>query len=151
MNHEVSGLLGRVIDMEFILVRMGVDMLANSSGGPSMALSITISEMGTHMLENILRTRYMDLVSIVLPMGINMEEPGIREAQQAAEKACDVAKVDEKVNRAAAAAGRAVNAAKVAAFKAVQKQTHHNNSKDNIFFLLYDIYLCASHIVVQLS
>ena len=30
------------------------------------------------MLENILRTRYMDLVSIVLPMGINMKEPGIR-------------------------------------------------------------------------
>ncbi|KAK9232671.1 hypothetical protein WN943_022919 [Citrus x changshan-huyou] len=125
--------------------------------------------MGTHMLENILRTRYMDLVSIVLPMGINMEEPGIRvedkgleykhsemgkpnlEAQRAAEKAYDVAKVDEKVNRVVAAANRVVNATRVAAFKTVQKQTHHNNSKDNIPFLLYDIYLCASHIVVQLS
>ncbi|KAL9459884.1 hypothetical protein AB3S75_003149 [Citrus x aurantiifolia] len=107
--------------------------------------------MGTHMLENILRTRYMDLVSIVLPMGINMEEPGIREAQRAAAKAYDVAKVDEKVNRVVAAANRVVNATRVAAFKAVQKQTHHNNSKDNIPFLLYDIYLCASHILVQLS
>ncbi|ESR41031.1 hypothetical protein CICLE_v10026235mg [Citrus x clementina] len=74
-----------------------------------------------------------------------------KEAQRAAEKAYDVAKVDEKVNRVVAAANRVVNATRVAAFKTVQKQTHHNNSKDNIPFLLYDIYLCASHIVVQLS
>lgn len=74
-----------------------------------------------------------------------------QEAQRAADKAYDVAQVDEKVNRVVAAANRAVNAARVAAFKAVQKQTHHNNSKDNIPFLLYDIYLCASLIVAQLS
>ena len=35
-------------------------------------------EMGTHILENILRTRCMDLVSILLQMGIGMREPGMR-------------------------------------------------------------------------
>ncbi|KAK9184343.1 hypothetical protein WN943_024691 [Citrus x changshan-huyou] len=79
--------------------------------------------MGTHMLENILRTRCMDSASIILPMGI---------ARQAAEKAYDVARIDEKVNRAVAAANNAVNAARVAVFKAVQKQMHLSNSKDSI-------------------
>ena len=36
------------------------------------------SEMGIHMLENILPTRCMALVSIVLQMGIGMREPGMR-------------------------------------------------------------------------
>ncbi|KAK9177033.1 hypothetical protein WN944_029052 [Citrus x changshan-huyou] len=150
MFMQVSGLMGKVMDVEFILVRMGVDMLANLSGGSSTALAIAISgnayesfsshidiqvsylEMGTHMLENILRTRCMDSASIVLPMGIGMEESGMREARQAAEKAYDVARIDEKVNRAVAAANNAVNAARVAVFKAVQKQMHHSNSKDSI-------------------
>lgn len=56
----------------------------------------------------------------------------VQEARRAAEKAYDVAKVDERVNRAVAAANRAANAARVAAVKAVQKQMHHNNSKDSI-------------------
>ena len=55
-----------------------------------------------------------------------------QEARQAAEKAYDVAKVDERVNKAVAAANRAANAARVIAVKAVQKQMHHNNSSDNI-------------------
>jgi len=53
-----------------------------------------------------------------------------QEARRAAEKAYDVAKVDERVNRAVAAANRAANAARVASVKAVQNQMHHNvNSK----------------------
>ncbi|XP_034905664.1 uncharacterized protein [Populus alba] len=56
----------------------------------------------------------------------------VQEARRAAEKAYDVAKVDERVNRAVAAANRAANAARVAAVKAVQKQMHHNSNNDNI-------------------
>ncbi|GJV02298.1 hypothetical protein Tco_1335867, partial [Tanacetum coccineum] len=44
------------------------------------------------------------------------------EARRAAEKAYDVAKVDERVNKAVAAANRSANAARVAVVKAVQKQ-----------------------------
>jgi len=47
-----------------------------------------------------------------------------QEARRAAEKAYDVAKVDERVNRAVAAANRAANAARVASVKAVQNQMH---------------------------
>lgn len=49
-----------------------------------------------------------------------------------AEKAYDVAKVDERVSRAVIAANRAANAARVAAVKAVQKQMQLNSSGDNI-------------------
>ncbi|KAB1225114.1 Phosphatidylinositol 4-phosphate 5-kinase 8 [Morella rubra] len=56
----------------------------------------------------------------------------VQEARRAAEKAYDVAKVDERVNRAVAAANRAANAARVAAVKAVQKQIHHNSDNDSI-------------------
>ncbi|XP_024016993.1 uncharacterized protein LOC21391397 [Morus notabilis] len=56
----------------------------------------------------------------------------VQEARRAAEKAYDVAKVDERVNRAVAAANRAANAARVAAVKAVQKQMHQNSNNDNI-------------------
>ncbi|CAK9133476.1 unnamed protein product [Ilex paraguariensis] len=45
----------------------------------------------------------------------------VQEARRAAEKSYDVAKVDERVNRAVAAANRAANAARVAAVKGVQK------------------------------
>lgn len=45
-----------------------------------------------------------------------------QEVRRAAEKAYNVAKVDERVNRAVAAANRAANAARVAAVKAVQNQ-----------------------------
>ncbi|KAL6981362.1 hypothetical protein U1Q18_022990 [Sarracenia purpurea var. burkii] len=48
----------------------------------------------------------------------------VQEARRAAERAYDVAKVDERVNRAVAAANRAANAARVAAVKAAQKQIH---------------------------
>ncbi|KAM0010607.1 putative 1-phosphatidylinositol-4-phosphate 5-kinase [Helianthus debilis subsp. tardiflorus] len=56
----------------------------------------------------------------------------IQEARRAAEKAYDVAKVDERVNRAVAAANRAANAARVAAIKAVQKQMHHRPNSDGL-------------------
>ena len=46
----------------------------------------------------------------------------VQEARRSAEKAYDVGKVDERVNRAVAAANRSANAARVAAVKAVQKQ-----------------------------
>lgn len=52
-----------------------------------------------------------------------------QEARRATEKAYDVAKVDERVNRAVAAANRAANAARVAAVKAVQKQNYHVSSE----------------------
>lgn len=55
-----------------------------------------------------------------------------QEARRAAKKAYDVAKVDERVNRAITAANRAANAARVAAVKAVQKQIHQNSDKANI-------------------
>ncbi|KAK8474016.1 hypothetical protein V6N13_021036 [Hibiscus sabdariffa] len=56
----------------------------------------------------------------------------VQEARRAAEKAYDVAKVDERVNKAVAAANRAANAARVTAVKAVQKQMQHNNYSDKI-------------------
>ncbi|KAE8727485.1 putative casein kinase II subunit beta-4-like [Hibiscus syriacus] len=55
----------------------------------------------------------------------------VQEARRAAEKAYDVAKVDERVNKAVAAANKAANAARAIAVKAVQKQMGHNNYKDN--------------------
>ncbi|XP_031127207.1 uncharacterized protein LOC116029368 [Ipomoea triloba] len=56
----------------------------------------------------------------------------VQEARRAAEKAYDVAKVDERVNKAVAAANRAANAARVAAVKAVQKQMHHRRNSDEL-------------------
>ncbi|KAL0464273.1 UNVERIFIED_CONTAM: hypothetical protein Slati_0314900 [Sesamum latifolium] len=56
----------------------------------------------------------------------------VQEARRAAEKAYEVTKVDERVNRAVAAANRAANAARVAAVKAVQKQMHHRSNSDEI-------------------
>ncbi|XP_076951612.1 uncharacterized protein LOC143625030 [Bidens hawaiensis] len=58
----------------------------------------------------------------------------IQEARRAAEKAYDVAKVDERVNRAVAAANRAANAARAAAIKAVQKQMYHVPNRDGLPF-----------------
>ncbi|CAL5338166.1 unnamed protein product [Camellia sinensis] len=53
-------------------------------------------------------------------------------ARRASEKVYDVAKVDERVNRAVAAANRAANAARLAVVKAVQKQILYNGNNDNI-------------------
>ncbi|KAL0007474.1 hypothetical protein SO802_008976 [Lithocarpus litseifolius] len=58
------------------------------------------------------------------------EVAAIIEARRAANKAYDVAKVDERVNRAVAAANRAANAARVAAVNAIQKQMHHNSNNN---------------------
>ncbi|XP_059443885.1 uncharacterized protein LOC132175836 isoform X2 [Corylus avellana] len=50
--------------------------------------------------------------------------------QRAAEKAFEVGKMDERVNKAVAAANKAATAARVAAVKAVQNQMHPSNSND---------------------
>nr|GEX38412.1 phosphatidylinositol-4-phosphate 5-kinase 8 -like protein [Tanacetum cinerariifolium] len=74
------------------------------------------------------KTRCMGLESIVLLIAIDIKDTGMQgedkglEARRAAEKAYDVAKVDERVNKAVATANRSANAAKVVAVKAVQKQ-----------------------------
>ncbi|KOM58580.1 hypothetical protein LR48_Vigan11g161400 [Vigna angularis] len=68
----------------------------------------------------------------ISPVGVNHSRVlnAVQEARRAAKKAYDVAKVDERVNRAVTAANRAANAARVASVKAVQNQMHHNvNSK----------------------
>jgi hypothetical protein len=50
----------------------------------------------------------------------------MQEARRAAEKAYDVPRVDDKVNKAVAAANKAANAARVAAVKAAQKRIPRN-------------------------
>ncbi|KAK4338173.1 hypothetical protein RND71_042660 [Anisodus tanguticus] len=50
----------------------------------------------------------------------------VQEARQAAEKAVNVTKVDERAKRAVAAANKSATAARVAAVKAVQNQMHQN-------------------------
>lgn len=57
---------------------------------------------------------------------------GNQEARRAAERAYDVAKVDERVNRAVAAANRSANAARVAAVKAVQKEMQYKSNSDSL-------------------
>ncbi|KAK9757739.1 hypothetical protein RND81_01G183000 [Saponaria officinalis] len=70
----------------------------------------------------------------VSPVAVNHSKVlnAVQEARRAAEKTYDVAKVDERVNRAVAAANRAANAARVAAVKAVQKQMHPGTKHDRI-------------------
>ncbi|XP_068489580.1 uncharacterized protein [Phaseolus vulgaris] len=65
----------------------------------------------------------------VSPVGVSHSKVlnAVQEARRAAEKAYEVAKVDEGVNRAVAASNRAANAARVAAVKAAQKQMHVKN------------------------
>lgn len=70
--------MGRAMAVEFIHVRMEVDMLGNSNGESSMDLDITILGMEIHMLGNILQTRCMDLVSIALQMAIGTRGLGMR-------------------------------------------------------------------------
>ncbi|GLT49096.1 hypothetical protein SLA2020_226760 [Shorea laevis] len=67
----------------------------------------------------------------VYPVSHSKILDAVQEARRAAEKAYELAKIDERVNRVVAAANKAANAARVAAVKAVQKQMHHNNS-DNL-------------------
>ncbi|KAL4199629.1 hypothetical protein AMTRI_Chr03g52160 [Amborella trichopoda] len=67
------------------------------------------------------------------PIAINHSKVlnAVQEARWAAERALEVPPVDERVNKAVAAANRAANAARVAAVKAVQKRTN-NNDKSGI-------------------
>lgn len=50
----------------------------------------------------------------------------LQEARRAAGKAYDVPRVDDRVNKAVAAANQSANAARVAAVKAVQKRVPNN-------------------------
>jgi hypothetical protein len=59
-----------------------------------------------------------------------MELSHVQEAQRAAEKAFEVGKMDERVNKAVAAANKAATAARVVAVKAVQNQMHPSNSNN---------------------
>ncbi|XP_058104120.1 phosphatidylinositol 4-phosphate 5-kinase 5-like [Magnolia sinica] len=63
------------------------------------------------------------------PVAVNHSKVlnAVQEARRAAEKAFDVARVDERVNKAVAVANKAANAARVAAVKAVQKRTNNGN------------------------
>ena len=54
----------------------------------------------------------------------------IQEARQASKKAYDIAKIDERVNKAVSASNKAANAARVVAVKAVQKRMLNHNSDD---------------------
>lgn len=59
-----------------------------------------------------------------------------QQARKAAEKAREVVKVEERVNRVVMVANRAANAARVAATKAVQTQTFHCSSGDDPLWVL---------------
>jgi hypothetical protein len=59
-----------------------------------------------------------------------MEVSHVQEAQRAAEKAFNVGTMDERVNKAVAAANKAATAARVVAVKAVQNQMHPSNNND---------------------
>ncbi|GLJ11582.1 hypothetical protein SUGI_0171970 [Cryptomeria japonica] len=60
------------------------------------------------------------------PMAVNHSKVlnAVQEARCAAQKAFEIPRVDERVNKAITAANRAANAARVAAVKAVQKKMH---------------------------
>ncbi|KAL6008525.1 hypothetical protein ACLOJK_034037 [Asimina triloba] len=60
----------------------------------------------------------------------------VQEARRAAEKAFNVARVDEKVNRAVMLANKSANAARVAAVKAVQKRMNHLHRSDEVPFTI---------------
>ncbi|KAG2315260.1 hypothetical protein Bca4012_066107 [Brassica carinata] len=55
----------------------------------------------------------------------------VQQARKAAEKAHEVVKVEERVNRAVMVANRAANSARVAATKAVQTQTYYSSGGDD--------------------
>ena len=54
-----------------------------------------------------------------------------QQARKAAEKAHEVVKVEERVNRAVMVANRAANSARVAATKAVQTKTYYSSGGDD--------------------
>ncbi|KAJ0251246.1 Uncharacterized protein HA466_0136060 [Hirschfeldia incana] len=55
----------------------------------------------------------------------------VQQARKAAEKAHEIVKVEERVNRAVMVANRAANSARVAATKAVQTQTYYSSGGDD--------------------
>lgn len=54
-----------------------------------------------------------------------------QDANCAAEKAYNMAKMDQGVNKAVVAANKAAHTARVAAVKAVQNKMHNNNNDDD--------------------
>lgn len=53
----------------------------------------------------------------------------VQEARRAAERAYNVPRVDDRANKAVAAANKAANAARVAAVKAVEKRIPNSSSE----------------------
>ncbi|CAI9781636.1 unnamed protein product [Fraxinus pennsylvanica] len=70
----------------------------------------------------------------VSPVGIYHSKVlnAVQKARWASEKACEVTKVDKRVNRAVSSADRAASAARVAATKSMQKQMHFKRNSDEI-------------------
>ncbi|XP_071686706.1 uncharacterized protein [Rutidosis leptorrhynchoides] len=73
-----------------------------------------------------------DTISTQSPMSVSHAKvlEAVQEARRKAEKALGAVNVDDKVNRAVAAANRAANAARVVAIKAVQTRADHYHDDD---------------------
>lgn len=80
-------------------------------------------ENGVLNVSSTTETPHGSLLTVINSRVLN----AVQEARVAAEKAVTVVKVEERVNKAVAAANRAANAARVAAVKAVQNQMHQNS------------------------
>ncbi|KAK9205704.1 hypothetical protein WN943_015973 [Citrus x changshan-huyou] len=146
MLMQVSGLMGKVMDVEFILCSYISTRLLPLSGFAdiywmimqvSLGLMVILLISGQRNGDTYARVYFADKIHgfSIYCFANGHWYGGVwheGEARQAAEKANDVARIDEKVNRAVAAANNAINAARVAVFKAVQKQMHHSNNKDSI-------------------
>ncbi|WOK98933.1 phosphatidylinositol 4-phosphate 5-kinase 5 [Canna indica] len=77
-----------------------------------------------HWQNGFLDTLSTQSINLGSPVAVNHSKVlnAVQEARRAAEKAYDVPRVDDRVNKAVAAANKAANAARVAAVKAVQKR-----------------------------
>ncbi|KAL5973759.1 hypothetical protein ACLOJK_030415 [Asimina triloba] len=137
--------------LNVLLVTQTVGVPVAKSSASTKALSPLFTYF--YLTGNTLLTRCMGLECINMQMDIGMRDPGMREegrdlecthlemerhsqatgkmeARRAAEKAYSVGRVDERVNRAVAAANKAASAARVAAVKAVQKQPNDRIEDD---------------------
>ncbi|KAM0840578.1 hypothetical protein ACQ4PT_059569 [Festuca glaucescens] len=84
-----------------------------------------------HWQNGVLDTLSTQNIAPGSPIAVNHSKVlnAVQEARRATERAYDVPRVDDKVNRAVAAANKAANAARVAAVKAAQKRIP-NHSDD---------------------
>ncbi|URD85394.1 MORN [Musa troglodytarum] len=81
-----------------------------------------------HWQNGVLDTLSTQSINLASPVAVNHSKVlnAVQEARRAAEKAYDVPRVDDRVNRAVAAANKSANAARVAAVKAVQNRIPDN-------------------------